>query len=92
MQVFHTKKINQVEIFHLLKYGSGEQKYGEFLCTLSSMNSLSLNLGRLWVLQLPGLVHIHEEVLQQHLSIHQVVCIHLLVDQGQVLVITLCVL
>lgn len=56
------------------------------------MNSLFLNLGGLWVLQLPGLVHIHEEVLQQHLSLHQVVCIHLLVDQVQVVVMALCVL
>lgn len=56
------------------------------------MNSLSLNLSRLWVLQLLGLVHVHEQVLQQHLSPHQLVCVHLLVDQGQVLAIALCVL
>lgn len=57
-----------------------------------TINSLFLYLPSLWVLQLLGLVHVHEEVLQQPLSIRQVVCVHLLVDQGQILLITLGVL
>lgn len=37
-------------------------------------------------------VHVHVEGLQQPLGLGQVVCIHLLVDQGQILPIALCVL
>lgn len=55
-------------------------------------HSLFLYLNSLRVLQLLGLVHVHEEVLQQPLSLHQVVCIHLLVDHRQILPITLGVL
>ncbi len=44
------------------------------------------------VFQLLGLVHVHEEVFQQPLSLLQVVCVHLLVEEGQILRIALCVL
>lgn len=44
-------------------------------------NSLFLDLVGLWVQQLLGLVHVHEEVLQQPLGLRQAVCVHLLVDQ-----------
>lgn len=60
--------------------------------TVQKKNSLSLYLISLRVLQPLGLVHIHEEILEQPLSLCQVVCIHLLVDQGLILPIVLCVL
>lgn len=64
-----------------------------FVCLWHSrINSLSLYLQSLRVLQLLGLVHVHEEVLQQQLSLRQVFCVHLLVDQGQFLRIALFVL
>lgn len=44
------------------------------------------------MLQFLGLVHVHEEVLQQPLSLRQVVCIHLLVNQGEILLIAIGVL
>lgn len=56
------------------------------------MNSLSLYLGGLRVLQPLGLVHVHEEVLQQPLSLSQVFCVRLLVDERLLLRITLRVL
>lgn len=89
MQVCHTEKKKAGGTFPLAEI---RKRRAELLGSRSSVNSLSLDLGGLWVLQLPGLVHVHEEVLQQALSLHQVVCIHLLVHQGQVFVIALGVL
>lgn len=44
------------------------------------------------MLQLLRLVHVHEEVLQQPLSLHQIVCVCLLVDHGYILSFTVGVL
>lgn len=58
----------------------------------STMGLLFFNLQGLRMLKLLGFVHIHEEVLQQNLSLHQVVGIHFLVDQGCTLPFTLSIL
>lgn len=58
----------------------------------STIGLLSLNLRSLWMLQLLRLVHIHEEVLQQLLGLHQIVCVYLLVDDGYILSFTVGVL
>lgn len=59
---------------------------------VSRINSLFLYLSSLRVLQLLGLAHVHEEILQQPLGLRQVVCVHLLVDHGLILPIALRVL
>lgn len=54
----------------------------------STMGLLSFNLRGLRMLKFLGFVHIHEEVLQQTLSLHQVVGIHFLMDHGYSLFFT----
>lgn len=66
--------------------------WGTHVHTPRTKYILSFYLSSLWVLQLLGLVHIHEEVLKEPLSLLQVVCVRLLVDHGQILFITLSVL
>lgn len=44
------------------------------------------------MLQLLRLVHVHEEVLQQLLGLHQTVCVYFLVDHGYILSFTVGVL
>lgn len=54
----------------------------------STMGLLSFNLRGLRMLKFLGFVHIHEEILQQTLSLHQVVGILFLMDHGYILSFT----
>lgn len=87
MEVAHTRSVSGMSQIEFWQTGVSA---GMHLLPLENyiVDLLSFNLQGLRMLKFFGFANIHEEVLQQTLSLHQVVGIHFLMDHGYILSFT----